>query len=211
MEKSKEFQTPQEGFWAGEFGNEYISRNKSDQLLASNLQLFGEVLSKTKDVNSCIEFGANVGMNLKALKLLSSELDMFAIEINKAAADGLAKWMGQKNVFHGSVLDFDIKKTWDLVVLKTVLIHINPDHLQDVYQKIYDSCGKYILIAEYYNPSPVVINYRGHDDRLFKRDFAGEMLDKYTDLELKSYGFSYHRDANFPQDDINWFLLEKTN
>jgi hypothetical protein len=44
---------------------------------------------------------------------------------------------------------------------------------------------------------------------LYKRDFAGEMLDRYPDLQLVDYGFSYHRDQNFPQDDANWFLLEK--
>jgi spore coat polysaccharide biosynthesis protein SpsF len=26
---------------------------------------------------------------------------------------------------------------------------------------------------------------------------------------LVDYGFAYHRDPNFPQDDITWFLLEK--
>lgn len=31
------FQTAQENFWAGEFGNDYIQRNQSEQLLASNL------------------------------------------------------------------------------------------------------------------------------------------------------------------------------
>lgn len=56
---------------------------------------------------------------------------------------------------------------------------------------------------------PVVVSYRGHEDRLFKRDFAGEMLDRYPDLELVDYGFVYHRDPNFPQDDPNWFLLRK--
>jgi spore coat polysaccharide biosynthesis protein SpsF len=43
---------------------------------------------------------------------------------------------------------------------------------------------------------------------LFKRDFAGEMLDKYADLKLCDYGFVYHREK-FSQDDISWFLLEK--
>jgi spore coat polysaccharide biosynthesis protein SpsF len=65
------------------------------------------------------------------------------------------------------------------------------------------------LICEYYNPSPVTINYRGHKDRLFKRDFAGEFMDVYKDVELIDYGFSYRRDQKFPQDDITWFLLKK--
>ena len=53
------------------------------------------------------------------------------------------------------------------------------------------------------------MTYRGHSQRLFKRDFAGEMLDRFPDLTLVDYGFAYHRDANFPQDDTTWFLLEK--
>jgi spore coat polysaccharide biosynthesis protein SpsF len=65
------------------------------------------------------------------------------------------------------------------------------------------------LICEYYNPSPVAIPYRGHSDRLFKRDFAGEMLEMFADLKLVDYGFAYHRDPAFPQDDITWFLMEK--
>ena len=66
-----------------------------------------------------------------------------------------------------------------------------------------------MLIAEYYSPNPVVIPYRGHEDRLFKRDFAGDMLDQFADLSLVDYGFTYRRDPDFPQDDISWFLLQK--
>ena len=51
--------------------------------------------------------------------------------------------------------------------------------------------------------------YRGHEDRLFKRDFAGEMMKKFNDLKLVDYGFVYHADCNFPQDDVTWFVLEK--
>ena len=34
-------------------------------------------------------------------------------------------------------------------------------------------------------------------------------MDKYDDLQLIDYGFAYHRDNNFYQDDITWFLLKK--
>jgi spore coat polysaccharide biosynthesis protein SpsF len=64
-------------------------------------------------------------------------------------------------------------------------------------------------VAEYYNPVPVAITYRGHEDRLFKRDFVGEIMDRHPQMELVDYGFAYRRDPNFPQDDINWFLLER--
>jgi spore coat polysaccharide biosynthesis protein SpsF len=65
------------------------------------------------------------------------------------------------------------------------------------------------LIAEYFNPSPVSIDYRGESEKLFKRDFAGEMLDSIPSLGLVDYGFVWSR-GSFPQDDITWFLMEVT-
>ena len=78
-----------------------------------------------------------------------------------------------------------------------------------MYSKLATATSKYLLIAEYYNPSPVSIVYRENDDRLFKRDFAGEILDQHPEFKLIDYGFVYHRDQNFPQDDVTWFLLER--
>ena len=77
------------------------------------------------------------------------------------------------------------------------------------YDKLVGSSGRYLLVAEYYNPAPVAIPYRGHTDRLFKRDFAGEIMDRHPQMKLVDYGFAYRRDPNFPQDDITWFLMEK--
>lgn len=94
-------------------------------------------------------------------------------------------------------------------LIKGVLIHINPDELPRVYDKIIQSSRKYILVVEYYNPSPMTVTYRGYSERLFKRDFAGEILARYPELRLLDYGFVYHGDKNFPQDDLTWFLIEK--
>ncbi len=203
------FKTEQEKFWAGDFGDEYIGRNKSEEYLASNLNFFSKAFSQLGQPNSLIEFGANIGMNLRAIKLLFPKIDLFGIEINKNAADELAKFIGQENVFNGSIFEFEATHKCDVSLIKGVLIHINPEMLALVYEKLYTASNKYILICEYYNPSPVTVSYRGHSDRLFKRDFAGEMLEKYVDLKLVDYGFCYKRDKAFPQDDITWFLLEK--
>ncbi|MBX9610331.1 MAG: hypothetical protein K2X51_01755 [Burkholderiales bacterium] len=203
------FKTEQEAFWAGEFGTAYIGRNQGDALLASNLDFFSKALRATRNVVSCIEFGANIGMNLKALKLLHPAQQHHGIEINADAVKELGAVIGADHVFHSSILDFSPKQTWDLVLIKGVLIHMNPDVLPQVYEALYRAAGRYLLVAEYYNPSPVAIPYRGHTDRLFKRDFAGELMDRYADLVLIDYGFSYRRDPNFPQDDITWFLMEK--
>lgn len=203
------YKTEQEAFWAGDFGNAYINRNQGDALLASNLSFFSNALSNARGVRSCIEFGANIGMNIKALQLLHPGIDAHAIEINAAATTELKKIIPDDHVFHTSILDFSPQREWDLTLIKGVLIHINPDMLNDVYDKLIQSCGRYLLVAEYYNPTPMSISYRGHTDRLFKRDFAGEMMDRYSNLKLVDYGFVYRRDPNFPQDDTTWFLMEK--
>jgi pseudaminic acid biosynthesis-associated methylase len=204
------FKTEQEAFWAGEFGNEYINRNNSKQLLASNLNFFSKALQKAGKIKSCIEFGANIGMNIKAIQLLYPEINIKAIEINENASSELSKLIGTENVSNCSIFDFDTTNiSVDLSIIKGVLIHINPDKLTEVYQKLYDSSSNYILIAEYYNPSPVSISYRGHQDRLFKRDFAGDMMELYPTLSLIDYGFIYRKDPAFPQDDVTWFLLKK--
>ena len=210
MNKSN-YATPQEQFWAGEFGTAYIERNQGDALLASNINFFTKALQQTRNLHSCIEFGANIGMNLKALNLIFPGIQAHGIEINQEAASELSKVISPANVYHQSILDFDSNKNWDLTLIKGVLIHLNPDVLPLVYDKLVKACARYLLVAEYYNPSPDTINYRGHSDRLFKRDFAGEIMDKHPEMKLLDYGFSYRKDPSFPQDDITWFLMEKAN
>ena len=202
------FKTEQEQFWAGEFGTGYISRNQGDNLLASNLNFFSKALQQTRRPTSCIEFGANIGMNLRALKLLYPGQEQHAIEINPEAAAQLAEVVPAPNIINDSIIGFHPPRTWDLVLIKGVLIHINPDYLSDIYDSLVTACGRYLLVAEYYNPAPVAIPYRGQSDRLFKRDFAGEIMDRHPKVALVDYGFAYRRDPSFPQDDITWFLLE---
>jgi pseudaminic acid biosynthesis-associated methylase len=203
------FKTEQEAFWAGSFGNEYIARNQGDLLLASNLDFFSKALRQARHLSSCIEFGANIGMNLRALKLLHPAQEQFGIEINPEAARQLGQVIPPAHVAQQSILDYEPRRVFDLVLIKGVLIHIHPGSLPMVYDALHRCAARYLLVCEYYNPTPVTISYRGHSDRLFKRDFAGEILDRHRDLSLLDYGFAYRRDPNFPQDDITWFLMEK--
>lgn len=203
------YKTEQELFWAGEFGADYIARNDSAELVAANLDLFAKALRHARQPASCLEFGANIGMNLRALKLLHPSQEQFGIEINPQAAVRLAQTIPAGNVFNQSILEFEPTRTFDLVLIKGVLIHINPDALPAVYDKLHQATGKHMLVAEYYNPVPVALDYRGHTQKLFKRDFAGEIMDRHPDLVLVDYGFAYHRDPNFAHGDVSWFLMEK--
>lgn len=194
-----------ERFWAGEFGDEYTKRSPGN--VAANAAMFGRVLARTGHLESAIEFGAGIGSNLVAIAMLSPGVEPWAVEINEDAINYLRD-VGVKVIF-GSMLDaIPSKPCHDLAFTKGVLIHIAPDDLPRAYEVLYRASNRYILLAEYYNPTPVEIEYRGHAGRLWKRDFAGEMLDRYQDLRLVDYGFVYHRDP-FPQDDLTWFLMEK--
>lgn len=203
------YKTEQEIFWASkEWGKNYIKRN-SYKKIKNNINFFSNIISKTSKIKSLIEFGSNIGLNLIALKNILPNAEFSAIDINRDTCQELEKLGFIKTIYNKSILDFEIKTQMDLVLIKGVLIHINPEHLSIVYKKLYEASSKYILIAEYYNPDPVEVNYRGEIGKLFKRDFAGEMMDKFDDLELVDYGFQYHRDNNFPLSDVTWFLLRK--
>lgn len=203
-----DFKTEQEQFWAGEFGNEYVSRNKRSQLISSNVVLFSKILARADSVSTVIEFGSNIGLNLTAIKKISPAIELSAVEINAMAVEELSRLKDVK-VYHQSILDFVPDYQRDMVLVKGVLIHMNPEVLQRVYDILYKTASRYLCVVEYYNPTPVEVPYRGHSGKLFKRDFAGELLDRYNNLRLVDYGFAYHRDKSFPLDDITWFLLDK--
>ena len=204
------YETQQEKFWAGEFGNEYVSRSHGEEILNSNINFFERALKKTHNIKTFIEFGANIGMNIRAFKKISPETDFHAIEINKKAYGHLKKVISEKNIIKDSILNFKPFKKWDLVLIKGVLIHINPEMLSKVYLSLVNSSSKYLLIDEYYNPNPVSVEYRGHSEKLFKRDFAGEILDNFPEMKLLDYGFLYDREPVHKRvGSSNWFLLEK--
>lgn len=202
-----EYDSEQQRFWAGEFGDKYVGRNKGLQHIASNTRLFALILDRTDAIDSVLEFGANIGLNLLALRNLLPVAALSGVEINKNAFEELNNIVGVQ-AHHVSIEEFEPDQPVDLAFTKTVLIHINPELLNVVYDKLYTSSKRYILLVEYYNPSPVEVQYRGHAGKLFKRDFAGEIMERHKDLHLVDYGFVYHRDK-FPQDDVTWFLMEK--
>lgn len=204
-----DIETEQEKFWKGQFGNEYIDRNRMS--IGSNLSLFSRILSKTANISSVIELGSNIGLNLIAINQLLPKAHLAAVEINSQAILELQKIPFISDIYHESILNFHPQKIYDLAFTKGVLIHINPDNLSTAYERLYQSSNKYVLIAEYYNPKPVEVVYRGYEGKLFKRDFAGEFMDKYSNCQLIDYGFAYHRDPIFPLDDLTWFLFTKNN
>ena len=199
----------QEKFWSGNFGNNYTKRLPTKLLLANNIYFFKKILKKNYKINSLIELGANNGSNILAIKKIKKKLNnITAVEINSNACKQLKK-IKKISVINKPISKLKIKDKFDLVLLKGVLIHINPNQLKKIYKKISTLSSKYVLIAEYYNPYPIKIDYRQYKNKLFKRDFAGEFVANNRNFKIVDYGFVYRKDK-FPQDDLTWFLIKKS-
>lgn len=198
----------QESFWSGEFGDSYTQRSFSHGEIKSNIYLFHQILRRMDSVLSFIEFGCNLGMNLEALRFINPEFKLTGIEINTNAVDKAKKIEGVK-VIHDSILSDQLPiEPSDCVFTKGVLIHIDPADLDKVYKNLVKFSTRYVLVCEYFNTTPVEIDYRGNQRKLFKRDFAYDLIKNYN-LELIDYGFVYRHDPNFVCDDQTWFLLKK--
>ena len=197
----------QEKFWQGNFGNSYIKRNNHLKDVKNNFFFFKKVFNKKVKINSLIELGPNVGLNIIALRKIFKNLRITGVEINKKACEHLKK-IKNVSVINNSILKFKLKSKFDLVLIRGVMIHVHPKNLTKLYKKIEKLSKKYILICEYYSPYPISINYRGHKNKLFKNDYAGDFLKICKNYKLIDYGFNYHLDK-YPQDDTSWFLLRK--
>lgn len=195
-----------EKFWGGTFGDEYTRRNEG--MVGRNISFFARALYRAHSIRSVLEFGCGTGQNIAALKSLHA-IEAHGIELNAEAAM-LAATCADK-IYRQPVREWRRPDGchWDLVLSKGFLIHIPPEELSDVYAKMFEASNRYILLAEYYNPSPVEIVYRGETGKLWKRDFATDLIGRFPTLRVVDYGFIWRHDYPWQQDDITYFLLEK--
>ena len=197
--------TEQEIFWKSSFTKNYIKRNKD----YNRIPTIGKDLLENKvNITSVIELGSNIGLNLDALKKINPECKTYGVEINKDAFKILSKKHDAKKK---SILEFKTNKKFDLVLISGVLIHQNPSKLNYIYSLLYKLSKKYIYMNEYFNPHPIQLDYHGYKNKLFKRDFAKELWNKFPKLNLVNYGFHWKEDPyqkdNY--DNANWFIFKK--
>lgn len=203
---------PQADFWRGEFGDSYTNRNVASATeIQARLALWSEILSHTISAppTSILEVGANLGINLRALRLLSSARRL-AVEPNEKARgllvkDGIVAAADARDGL-ASAIDFP-DGIADLAFTSGVLIHIHPDQLSASLREIHRCAKRWIGCIEYFSDKPQMIPYRGHEDRLFKRDFGELWLEICHDLRVVAYGFAWKRVTGL--DNLTWWLFQK--
>ena len=194
-------------YWQGEAGDAYTERNPiSPGILASRAHLWRKILSHlSPKPESILEVGANVGINLLALrKLIPAAL--CAVEPNATARARLEEDGAVDYPPLANITEYRAKPA-DLVFTSGVLIHIQPDELLQACKEIHRVSREWIVAIEYFSAEPRMVPYRGENDRLWTRDFGAFYLDNFPDLKPVACGFAWKRMTGL--DDLTWVVLRK--
>ena len=210
------FITKQMEEWAGNFGKEYTDRNalSLDEMELLYKERYGitrtEMNSKFIDNidrdMKVLEVGSNIGNQLLFLQkagfenLYGIELQSYAVELSKSRTKGI-------NIIQGSAFDIPFRDGFfDLVFTSGLLIHIAPNDITMVLDEIYRCTKQFIWCFEYYSDEYTQIDYRGHDDLLWKANFSQLFLERFKNLRLvREEHFKYLSNDNVDA----MFLLQK--
>jgi len=202
--------TPQEVFWKNTITESYAQDNSSfNQELG--LVAWNRIFSKIdkSGISSYLDCGSNTGKNVTFLKKILPEATTNIVELAEGPYVKCLRDFQINDSFLGPIKDAKFATNFDLVFTIGVLIHVNPNDLLESMSRMFQMSSKYILIGEYFNRTPVTINYRGEDDRLFKRDFGKLFLENF-DCKLLDCGFFWgHEFDTAGFDDITYWLFEK--
>ncbi len=202
--------TPQEDFWINKITESYAQDNSVfDEELG--LLAWERILSKIdkSDISNYLDCGSNIGRNITFLKKILPTATANIVELAKGPYEKCLKDFQIGESFLGPIKDSNFTRKFDLVFTSGVLIHINPDDLLQSMERMYEMSSRYILIGEYFNRTPVMISYRGEEDRLFKRDFGKLFLENF-DCKVLDYGFLWgHEFDSAGFDDLTYWLFEK--
>jgi pseudaminic acid biosynthesis-associated methylase len=210
--------TPQIETWTGEFGRDYTDRNALgvEQLNALCLSNYGvsrkslnqDFLSGIRKEARILEVGCNMGNQLLLLKEMGFQ-NLHGIEIQPYALEKARARVPGASLSEATAFDIPYADGYfDLVFTSGVLIHIAPDDLPRAIKEIHRCSRSYIWGLEYHAPEMTEVNYRGHDQLLWKMDYPKFYLQQFADLELvKSQELPYLQDGNT---DVMFLLRKKS-
>lgn len=186
--------TPQKRNWAGVFGREYTDRNtlstaQLDSLYRTNYGIARSHLNEIflreipRDAR-VLEVGCNSGNQLLLLKEMGFT-SLWGLEVQSYALELARARVPSAGLSQGFALNLPYDDDYfDLVFTSGVLIHISPADLPRALDEIHRCAKTWIWGMEYYAPELTPVNYRGHDDLLWKMDYVKSYLDRFGDLEL---------------------------
>ncbi len=186
--------TPQASEWMGKFGREYTKRNsltlpEVDTLYEKNYgvtrrELNRRFLNGVPPNARILEVGCNIGNQLLLLKKMGYS-ELFGIELQHDALLQAREQLESVYLVEASALEIPfVDHYFDVVFTSGVLIHIAPPDLPAAMAEIHRCTRGYIWGLEYYAPESASVQYRGHDDLLWKMDYQTLYLERFADLEV---------------------------
>jgi len=194
-----------EALWAGEFGDDYVARNRA---AGDGRRPFWEARVAAHEIGSALEVGCNVGGNLNWLAELLGTENVAGVDINEQALEILrdrvpgidARLAPARRLPYEDV-------SFDLTFTTGVLIHQPPEELPQVMDEIVRCSRRYVLCGEYRADDLEAVPYRGQQDALFRHDYGRLYQERHPSLRLVEEGFLSRADGVW--DDITYWVFEK--
>jgi pseudaminic acid biosynthesis-associated methylase len=160
-------------------------------------------------IDSVLEVGCNIGVNLKWIAEKIEPRRVYGIDINPQAVETVRRTLPAVNAVCSPARDLPFRDAlFDLTFTTGVLIHQAPESLPIVMSEIVRCSRKYVLCGEYYAETLTEVPYRGQAGALFKRDFGGLYQQLFPELTLLKKGF-LPKDQGW--DDVTYWLFSKKN
>jgi len=208
--------TDQMKVWGGEFGREWTERcdlgvegtdaRFLEDVGCTRSAMYQEFLEGMERDIRVLEVASNIGTQLTTLERLGFS-KLYGVELQDYAVRKSRGFNPRLNIVQGSAFDVPFKDGFfDLVYTSVFLIHLAPADLAKALGEIHRASRRWIMGYEYFAEQMIEVNYRGHDNLLWKGDYCQVYLDHFPDLRLvKRKRYTY---ADGKQDEM--FLLEKT-
>ncbi|WP_299809985.1 pseudaminic acid biosynthesis-associated methylase [uncultured Roseibium sp.] len=218
-EGGAQYETSQERVWSGSHGYRYVVHHANENWLETRVPTWEMLLESMPDVQSVLEMGCNIGANLKALRHLRPELAISGVEINKPAVDMLLA-DGFDGVRQGSIIDIELDQKFDLVFTRGVLIHINPDKLEQTMKNMAAHSNKYVLIYEHFDHEVTELEHYSRrvpekeagQGYQYWRDFSGLFHSFHPDWEIVREGVRMTVDAKpHNKGDMHWTIFRRNH
>jgi spore coat polysaccharide biosynthesis protein SpsF len=193
-----------EELWAGEFGDEYVERNRQAGEVRAG---FWKTVCERTAPASVLEVGCNLGGNLGHVAGHVPPHHVFGVDVNLKALNELRRSFSDVNAVHAPARELPFRDRWfDLVFTMGVLIHQPEATLPLVLSEMARTARRWILMGEYFAETTTEVPYRGHSGALFRRDYGGIFADLFPDFVLEDKGF-LGRDEGW--DDVTWWLFRR--
>lgn len=193
-----------ERLWAGEFGDDYLDRNRT---AGDTRAPFWNKLLESISVRRALEVGCNVGANLRWLAERLGPEHVYGVDINLHALAALRLAHPHINAVWSPGRELPFRDRWfDLAFTAGVLIHQPDITLPLVMSEVVRCSRRYVLCAEYCADQPTEVPYRGQEGALFKRDYGRLYSELFPDLGLIDRGFLSRADG---WDDVTWWLFDR--